>query len=225
MLKRRLLILALLIVSAPALAQLRWREGVHYQVIASPERAGAPAGKIEVAEVFSYACPYCYRAMGEMAGLAAQLPSDAAMTHLHASFRPDEAWPMFQRAYYAARKLGIADATHEAVFKAVWETGEIPLVDIAAGRYRQPLPTIDSAAKFYARSSSLKEADFLKVANSAEISAEMARADALIRKWRVSGTPCLVVNGRYLVSNDVPFNEQAQIVKYLVGLERNRLKK
>ncbi len=30
----------------------------------------------------------------------------------------------------------------------------------------------------------------------------MKRADALIKPWRVPGTPALVVNGRYLVNND-----------------------
>ena len=223
--QRRLILLALLFIATPALAQMRWREGVEYTPIASPQRADAPADKIEVAEVFSYACPFCYRARGDMAKLAASLPADAAMTYVHASFRPDEAWPMFQRAWYAARKLGIADATHEAMFKAIWETAEIPLMDPASGKPRKPLPAIDSAAKFYAAHSKVKAADFLKVANSAEISAAMAMADALIKQWHVSGTPCLVVNGRYLVSNDVPFAEQAQIVNFLVGLERKRLKK
>jgi thiol:disulfide interchange protein DsbA len=225
MLQRRLIVLSLLFIAAPALAQLRWREGVEYQLIANPQRAGAPADKIEVAEVFSYGCPYCYRARGDMAELAAQLPADAAMTYVHASFRPDEGWLMFQRAYYAARELGVADATHEAMFKAIWETGEIPLVDLATGRLRRPLPTISDAAKFYAAHTSVKAGDFLKAAGSADVNAAMERADALIKLWRVSGTPCLVVNGRYLVSNDVPFSEQVQIVKFLVGRERSRLKK
>ena len=225
MLRRRLIVLALLVVATPALAQLRWQEGVHYQVIANPERAGAPADRIEVAEVFSYACPHCYQASGDMAKLAAGLPADAAMTYVHASFRPDEGWLMFQRAYYAARKLGIADAAHEAMFKAIWETGEIPLMDPASGRMRRPLPAITSAARFYARVSSVTEEQFLRVAGSAEINAAMERADTLVKQWRVPGTPSLVVNGRYLVSNDVPFSEQAQIVKFLVGRERSRLNK
>jgi thiol:disulfide interchange protein DsbA len=222
---RRLTVLALLVIATPAFAQLRWHEGVEYTSIASPQLAGAPGGKIEVAEVFSYGCPYCNRARGDMAKLAASLPPDAAMTYVHASFRPDEGWLVFQRAYYAARQLGIADATHEAMFQAIWETGEMPLMDLASGKLRNPLPTLDSAAKFYAAHSKVKAVDFLKAANSAETSAAMARADALIKQWRVSGTPSLVVNGRYLVNNDVSFTEQAQIVKYLIGLERNRLNK
>jgi protein dithiol oxidoreductase (disulfide-forming) len=228
MLHRRLMVLALLLIGAPAMAQLRWREGIHYTVIpeAAAQRAGTgPADKIEVAEVFSYGCTFCYQAMDSIATIVGNLPPDAAMTYVHASFLPSEGWPMFQRAYYTARKLGIADKTHDAMFRAVWETGELPLVDKATGKLRRPLPTLDDAAKFYARAAGVKAADFLKVANSAEIDAQVLRADALVKQWRIPGTPSLVVNGRYLVDNKQPFRDQAQIVNFLVSLERARPKK
>jgi thiol:disulfide interchange protein DsbA len=221
----RILSLALLLVATAAPAQLRWQQGVHYQLLPAPQRAGAPADKIEVAEVFSYGCIYCYRAKDVISNLAASLPKDAAMTYVHASFLPNEAWPMFQRAYYTARALGIADTLHDQTFQAVWETAEIPLVDLAAGRIRRPLPTIEDAAKFYARAGSVKAEEFLKVAASPAIEAEMQRADNLVKAWRVPGTPALVVNGRYLVSNSLAHTEQAQIVQFLISLERARLKK
>jgi thiol:disulfide interchange protein DsbA len=225
MLRRRLMFLVLLVVCAPAFAQLRWRQGVEYQLLPTQMRAGTPADKIEVAEVFSYGCPYCYKAKDEIAKLAAALPADVAMTYVHASFIPGEGWPMLQRAFYTAQHFGIGEAMHEAMFRAIWETGEMPLVDRATGQMRRPLPTIEDAAKFYARLSSVKVADFLKVAASPEIDAAVAHADELVKQWRVPGTPQLVVNGRYLVSNELPFAEQAQITQYLIGLERTRLNK
>jgi thiol:disulfide interchange protein DsbA len=226
MMHRRLLFLALLMMAAPAFAQLRWQEGRHYQVLLNAPRAGAPADKVEVAEAFSYACSHCYRAKGDMAKLAAALPADAAMVYVHASFVPSAAWPMFQRAYYTALKLGIAEATHDGVFRAVWETGEIPLIDRATQQTRQPLPAIEDAAKFYARVTSVKQADFLKVAGSPEIDAAMRRADDVIKQWKVPGTPALVVNGRYLVNDEnMSFTEVTQLVQYLITLERTRLKR
>ncbi len=137
--------------------------------------------------MFSYGCTYCFQAKEDIAKLAAGLPADAAMTYVHASFLPSEAWPMFQRAYYAALKLGIAEATHDAMFKAVWETGEIPLVDRATGRLRKPSPTIEDAAKFYARVTAVKAAKFLEVANSEEINKAMQDADALVKQWAHPG--------------------------------------
>ncbi len=226
MLHRRLMVLALLVICTPALAQVRWREGVQYQVLPNAPRASASSDKIEVAEAFSYACPHCYRAKGDMAKLAASLPADATMVYVHASFIPSEAWPMFQRAYYTALKLGIAEATHDGVFRAVHETFEIPLIDPATQRTRRPLPTIEDAAKYYARVTAVKQADFLKVANSFEIDTAMRRADDLIKQWKVPGTPALVVNGRYLLNDDgMSLAEVTQLVQYLISLERTRLQK
>ncbi|HTQ36498.1 MAG TPA: thiol:disulfide interchange protein DsbA/DsbL [Steroidobacteraceae bacterium] len=221
---RRLLFLALLLACMPALAQLRWQQGVDYQLLPGGQRAGSPADKIEVAEVFSYGCPYCYKAKDPIAKLAATLPADAVMTYVHASFQPAEDWPMLQRAYYTAKKLGIAAASHEAMFDAIWKTGEIPLVDTATGQLRRPLPTIEAAAKFYARVGKVTVTDFVNASNSPQVDAAIQRAEELIKLWHIPGTPSLVVNGRYLVSNDLPFAEQAQIVQYLIGLERARLK-
>lgn len=223
----RALLLAVLLIPAAAHAQLKWQEGRHYTLLPGGQTAGVPAGKIEVAEVFSYGCIHCYRAKQIMAGLAESLPADAAMTYVHASFLPAEAWPMFQRAYYTARELGIDEATHDAMFVAVWETGEVPLLDRATGRLRQPSPTIEDAARFYARLTPVKAEQFLQTAASPAVEARIRRAEELVRLWKIPGTPAVVVNGRYLIDSGSLNNwgEMRQLVEYLVGLERTRLQK
>jgi len=225
MLLRSLVLLAL-VTPAAALAQLRWIEGTHYQAIAQPPAAAAQQQKIEVTEVFSYGCPYCFQAMSEIRRLKASLPADVAMTFLPASFMPAEAWPMFQRAYLTAQSFGIAEANHERLFVAIWETGEFPLVDPATNRLRRPLPTIEDAAAFYAKHSSVSAADFVARANSPEIEAQMKRADQTVAAWKVPGTPAIVVNGRYLVNSEKvgSWDGIRQLVDYLVGQERLRLK-
>jgi protein dithiol oxidoreductase (disulfide-forming) len=224
MLVRALLLVALAL-PLPALAQLRWIEGKDFTTIANGKPAEVRAGKIEVAEVFSYGCIFCFRARDEIARLQAALPADAYMTFVHASFVPAEAWPMFQRAWYTAQALGIGAATHDRMFAAVWETHEIKLVDAASNRTLNPLPTIKDAARFYAHAAAVKEADFLKLANSPAIDAQMKRADAQVAAWRIPGTPSLVVNGHYLIEGKAMANpgEARTLVLYLVGLERQRL--
>ncbi|MEO6187150.1 MAG: thiol:disulfide interchange protein DsbA/DsbL [Steroidobacteraceae bacterium] len=225
MLARALLLIALL-APLPALAQLKWEEGRNFTVIPGGMPTGLAAGKIEVAEVFSYGCIHCYRAKDQMAKLQASLPPDAAMVYVHASFLPAEAWPMFQRAWYTAQALGIGAPAHDQFFAAVWETGEIPLLEQGSGNIRKPLPTIDDAARFYARVSAVKAPDFLKLANSPEIDAEVAKADAQVKAWRIPGTPSLVVNGHYLVDNGSvsSWDELRQLVLFLVDRERQRQK-
>jgi len=212
--------------SQPALAQLRWVEGKHY--IALPTTVGyeTPAGKLEVLEVFSYGCIACNSALPAMNNLKASLPSDTVMNYLHASFIPQEAWPMFQQAWLTAKALGIADSTHDMMFKAIWETSEIPLLDRNTKRLRQPLPTIEDAARFYSRHAKVTEAKFLETARSFAIATQMKRSDELVKGWRIPSTPSLVVNGRYLINNQEvgSWDGITQIVLFLVSQERQRLK-
>jgi thiol:disulfide interchange protein DsbA len=222
MLKRALLLIVLLL-PLPALAQLRWINGKHYTTLPAGTTAENRPGKIEVAEVFSYACIHCYRSKNIVAQLQAALPADAYMSYVHASFIPAEAWPMFQRAYYTALSLGIAAPNHDRMFAAVWETRELGLPDPAAGR--KNLPTLEQAARFYAKTGKVKEADFLKLARSPAIDAQVKRADAIVKAWRIPGTPGIVVNGRYLIDNDAlsTWGDIRALVLFLVGQERARM--
>jgi thiol:disulfide interchange protein DsbA len=220
----RVLLLITLLAPAPVLAQLRWQEGRHYTVLQPAVVTSVPAGKVEVVEVFSYGCIHCYRAKDEIAKLKASLPVEAVMTYVHASFVPGEAWPMLQRAWYTAQALGIGEAIHDQMFAAVWETGEMPLLD-KNGNVRNPLPTIEDAARFYAHYSPVKFAEFLRVARSKEIDAQVQRADALVVGYGIAGTPSLIVNGRYVIDTDAlgSWADIRQLVSFLVGQERRRL--
>jgi thiol:disulfide interchange protein DsbA len=218
-------LLCLLLLPVVASAQLLWQEGRHYTLLKPAAPVSTPAGKIEVTEIFSYGCIYCFRAKGEMQKLKDGLPADAVMTYVHAAFVPSEGWPMLQRAFYTAQSLGIAEATHDQMFTSIWETGEMPLLDGKGGRMRNPLPTLADAARFYQKYSLVKPETFLKLATSKEIDAAVAHAEELIKLYKVPGTPAVVVNGRYLVNNDTLTSsvEQRQLVDFLIGLERRRL--
>ena len=219
------LLLSLLLLPMGAQAQLRWQEGQHYKTLPVAVPPSVPAGKIEVTEVFSYGCIYCFRAKDPMRELGAGLPSDAVLTFVHASFNPAEAWPMFQRAFYTAQSLGVAAAAHEQLFTAIWETGEFPLRDPNTGGIRKPLPTLEDAATFYQKYAGVNPASFLEQSKSKQVDDAVKRAEMLVGAYRVSGTPTLVVNGRYLVMNENLGNwgELRQLVNFLVAQERRRL--
>src|SRR4051812_12218248 len=106
--RRALLILASLLCTATASAQT-WTEGKNYFLIEPRQATSLEAGKIEVTEVFSYGCPACNAFSATADKLKASLPPNAQLTYLPASFIPTEGWPMFQRAYFAAKALNIAD--------------------------------------------------------------------------------------------------------------------
>jgi thiol:disulfide interchange protein DsbA len=197
-----------------AQASPQFVEGKDYSVLIPAQPTTVPAGKVEVMEVFSYGCIVCNNFQPVMDRLKHSLPSNAQMTYLPASFNASEDWPMFQRAYLAAQSMGIADRTHQAVFDAVWKTGELAIS-------RAPMPTIQDAARCYARIAGVRVDNFLAAANSFDVYRKMQSADSQIEKMKVPGTPCFVVNGKYRIEMGSLHNtdELIDMVKFLVNKE------
>ena len=107
-------------ICAPA-RSATWTEGVNYFLIDPVRPTSLPPGKIEVTEVFSYACPACNVFVPTIHKLKAGLPPNAVLDYLPASFNSSEDWPMFQLAYLTAQTLGVADQTHVLEVDATFE--------------------------------------------------------------------------------------------------------
>jgi protein dithiol oxidoreductase (disulfide-forming) len=204
---------------AQAQAPQQWREGEHYFLVQPAQPTNAPPGKVEVTEVFSYACPACNQFYPAVDRLRETLPPNAVLDYVAAAFRPDEDWPMFQRAYYTAKALGIAAKTHDAMFNAVWKSGELAIMDPATQRLRSPLPTIEDAAKWYHRTAGVSAEQFLATAKSFSIDVQMRRADDYIKACQVDGTPTIIVNGKYRLSPTSAggYDQTIQLVKWLIA--------
>jgi protein dithiol oxidoreductase (disulfide-forming) len=213
--------------NAPAQAQALFQAGRHYTVLKAPQRTNVPAGKVEVMEVFSYGCPACDRFQPTMKKLKAALPPNAEFVYLPASWNKAENWPLLQRAYITAQSLGVADKAHDEMFRAIWSTGELAVVDLNTGRPRSKLPSLEDIARFYQRVAGVKSADFITAAKSFGVDAKMRAADAQIMAMQVAGTPTIVVNGKYRINNEA-MNTPEDIVnctKFLVAKETAAAKK
>jgi thiol:disulfide interchange protein DsbA len=215
-----LALLAFVIATGSCYAQT-WKEGTHYFAVNPPQPTTVPAGKVEVMEVFSYGCPACNAFQPVMKQMKAALPPNAQIVYLPASFLPSEDWPMFQRAYFTAQALGIADRTHDAMFNAVWNSGELAISDPNTHQLKKPLPSIEDAARFYARVAGVKVEDFLATAKSFGVDAKMRMADNQIGMSQALSTPTIIVNGKYRMqvttAGGIP--QLVELVKYLVAKE------
>ena len=196
-------------------------EGVDYFLVSPAQPTSVPAGKIEVAEFFSYACPFCAQFNPLVRQLQASLPPNAQMVFIPASFNPAEDWPMFQRATCAAQILGILDKTHDKVFDAVWKTGELAVTDLQTHQIKKPLPTIEDAAKFYNHISGVPVQKFLDTSKSFAVDTAMRRDDSLVVAFHVDSTPTLIVNGKYRVTGQAAggMPRMIEVAKYLVDQE------
>jgi protein dithiol oxidoreductase (disulfide-forming) len=197
----------------------QFHEGQHYVTLPVKQVTQVAPGKVEVAEVFSYGCPACNQFQPTMARIRAALPRNAELAFVHASWIESESWPLFQRAYLAARALGIAEKSHEAMFAAVWgANGPLAIVDARTSKLKKPQPTIQDVARFHAQRGDCTEAEFLAAAKSFTVTSRMKQSDELIKRYMAPSTPCLVIGGSYRIEMD-SVNSEAELialVRYLV---------
>ena len=207
--------------AAPFVDNGKWVEGKNYFRIDPAQPTNHP-GKVEVTEVFSYACPACNQFHATVDQIAKSLPANAVMTYLPASFRPDENWPVYQRAFYAAQALGVVDKTYDAMFDAVWKSGELATYDLQAGKLKphDAWPKIEDIAKFYVKYG-VDPKEFVAVANSFAVNTKMKRADELVKAYGVDGTPTLIVDGkyRYSPSSAGGYPQTVELTQWLVARE------
>lgn len=197
----------------------QWREGVNYFAVEPAQPTAVPAGKIEVTEVFSYACPACDHFFPLMDNLRQTLPANVVVDYVAAAFNPQEDWPVFQRAYYAAKALGIDAKTHDAMFNAVWKTGPLFTVDQQTNRLKSPMPSIEDIAAWYQQQTGVAADQFLAAAHSFGVEMQLRQADSYIMACQVDETPTIIVNGRYRVSptSAGDYNKMVAVVKWLVA--------
>lgn len=202
MIKRIAVLLSLTAVSGFAFAQAapqQWVEGQQYFAIPNPQPTHQP-DKVVVTEVFSFGCPACNGFQPFIDKLRAELPQGTVLEFVPASWHPNEDWPVFQRAYFAAKSLGVDNAqSHDAVFKAIWgPNGPLATYDMATQRPKDEatLPKLEDVAKFYAKFGA-KPDEFVATANSFAVNLEMKRADQQIIAWGVTSTPTIIVDGKW----------------------------
>ena len=216
------LVLGSLLGVASAADAAKWVEGRHYTVLRPAVPSQVAAGKVEVTEVFSYGCPACFQFQGVMEKIKASLPANAQLNFVHASWNPSESWPLFQRAFITAQALGVADKNHAAMFTAIWGPGgPLAVVDLQTNRIKTPKPTIEDVAKFYAGRGGVTADQFVQAAKSFSVEARMKQSDGLVKAYQVSGTPTLVVAGKYRIENSLLSgnNDFIDLIRFLIQKE------
>ena len=212
MFRRALIALLILVPMAAAAAPLvdfdtKPRPGVDYEVLPTPQPTYAQGKRIEVAEVFSYACIHCSEFQPLVDAWLKKLPADVRYEYVPAVFQP--VWEHFARGFLAASILGVQPRTHDLVFKAVhvdhvFKTG-----------------SLEEIADWYA-SQGVNRAKFLATMQSAKVDAMLDRAKQFALRTGIQYTPTIIVAGKYRVNveADRGFEGMLATTEYLLDLER-----
>ncbi len=210
-----------MVICAPAHSATTWTEGVNYFLIDPARPTSLPPGKVEVTEVFSYACPACNLFVPTMHKLKAKSAAERGVRLPAGVLQLERGLAMFQLAYLTAQTLGVADQTHDAMFKAVWQTGELAVIDPATQGIKSPAPTIEDAAKFYKAKAGVPIDKFLETAKGFTVGNKVLATENTIQRYRVDRTPTIVVNGKYRlqVESAGGTDQLVELVNWLVAKE------
>ena len=212
MIKRLLLSLAVLApvvlwVASPSsvVAEEEYVEGTHYELI-NPVVRTADSEKIEVAEFFWYGCGHCYTFEPVLTQWKKGLAEDVdfrgspaiwnAKMEIHAS------------AFYTAEVLGVLDTMHPIIFQAMNVDGK----RLSSEGEIKELFTANGVAAD----------DFDKAFNSFGVSSQVRQANSRARAAKITGTPALMVNGKYQISTRQAGSQAGmlKVADYLIAKER-----
>jgi thiol:disulfide interchange protein DsbA len=208
-------------VAVPSHGAQVWTEGVNYFLVQPARPTNVAPGKVEVTEVFSYACPACNIFQPTVHKLKQSLPANAVLDYLPAAFNPGEDWPMFQLAYVTAQVLGVDQQTHDAMFDAVWKGGDLSITDPSTRALKSRMPSIEDAAKFYNQRAGVPVDKFLAASKSFSADLKVRTDQDLVAAYKVDRTPTIIVNGKYRlhVESAGGPDQLIDLVKYLVAKE------
>jgi thiol:disulfide interchange protein DsbA len=205
MLKNLIVSLSLL-VFAPLLATAQtYVEGENYDLISPAVRTADPA-RIEVVEFFWYGCGHCYNFEPLITAWKKTLADDVVFNGSPAIWnKPME---LHARAFYTAQVLGVLDKMHPVLFQAM-------NVD------HKKLATEEEIQELFVANGVAAE-DFSKAFKSFGVSSQVNQASARAKAAKITGTPALMVDGKYHVSTRKA-GSQADMLKvsdFLIEKER-----
>lgn len=207
MLKSLLLSLVILFVSPLVAAQEAkvYQQGEDYDLITPAIRTANP-DKIEVVEFFWYGCGHCYHFEPIISQWKKSLQDDVDFKGSPAVWAPQ--MELHSKTFFAAEVLGVSDTMHLVIFQAM-------NVD------RKRLSSEDEIAELFVANGVSKE-DFSKALNSFGVGSMVRQATARAKAAKISGTPEMLVNGKYRISTRKGFSqaEMLQVVDFLIEKER-----
>ena len=176
-----------LVLSAPA-ASAQLARGKDYQLVNPPQPTDS-GKRIEVIEFFYYGCPGCNELQTPLREWLKRKPADVEFRREPVVFR--DSWLPLTTAYHALDAMGVEEKLHYAVFNAIHEQHSLAEKGLLANQ----APLFDWVAK-----QGVDRKKFVEVYNSFGVRSRTNRSIEMPRRYEVSVTPTLVVDGKYLVT-------------------------
>jgi thiol:disulfide interchange protein DsbA len=164
----------------------QWKPGVNYVPLVPAQPTSVPAGKVEVVEVFWYACPHCYALEPFMQNWLKNKPEYVEFVRVPVMWGPVHR--AHARLFYILESLGRKDL-HSKVFDTIHKEQNMLVGNDDASTQKMQ--------RDFAVANGIKGEDFDKAWGSFTVNASLQRAQQLTERYHVDGVPLIVVNGKY----------------------------
>lgn len=182
---KNLLAILILLSSTQALAEPV--AGKDYKLI-EPAQATSSGNKIEVLEFFFYGCSHCFHLHPELTAWERKMPKDVELVLVPTIFNPS--WEPMAYTYYALEAMGQNQKLHNDLFEA-WNVKNIDLSD-------------ESKITAFVSKFGVDSKKFSDAYHSFGMQSKIMRSKQLTQTYRISGTPTMIVDGRYLITGLQP---------------------
>lgn len=185
-----------------------YKLGEHYELLEKPYATDNP-NQVVVYEFFGYTCPHCFHFEPYINKWLESTTDKLKFVRVPLNFQPS--WEIFQKAYLTAEVMGIAEQTHLKLFKALHEE-------------HKRFHTIDELATWFADETDINKEEFLSTADSFILDSKMTKADSMGFQMQITGTPTLIVNGKYRPSKSIRDHDKVmKILRFLINKEAKEM--
>jgi len=163
------------------------KNGIDYQTLSAPQPVQATGKKVEVIEFFAYHCPACNALEPTLNQWIKKQGDNIVMRRIHLPFQG----PTDPEAhlFLTLEAMGKLEEYHPRIFQAVHVQRQRLMKDDAI---------IDWATK-----NGLDRAKFIESWNSFAVTTKLRRLQQVSSNYKVTGTPTIIIDGKYVVSPDL----------------------
>jgi protein dithiol oxidoreductase (disulfide-forming) len=202
--------------AATLTAPTPWQEGTNYTRLVPAQPTAVPSGQVEVLEFFWYACPHCYALDPLIETWKKTKPAYVSFSRVPVMW--SEGHRSLARLYYTLDSMGKLNDLHAAIWKEIHVKND-PLIDL--GNNDAKSEQIQSA---FVQTLGVSKEAFQTAYRSFAVETELQRADQLVQRYRISGVPTFVINGKYVADVGTAGGEERLIalVSDLAAIEHKR---
>lgn len=158
-------------------------QAADYHVL-NPAQPVETGNRIEVLEVFSYACPHCNALEPKLERWSKNLPKDVELRHMPAILTAS--WAPYAQIYYTEEALGLTNKLHARVYDAV----HLDMLNLGDEKV-----LLNWVAK-----QGVNSKQFADTYHSFGVANKTLQSRNRVKAYGVEGVPTFIVDGKYRTS-------------------------